>query len=221
MQVSFRNNPTVTAMPQSQAQPQVEPQIPQAEVQTAQVQPQQPEVKGRGFFGTTKEVWKTILKAKETVCAYTSGFLKGLKYAAYAGASLVGIDWIAKSCVNIAKDNKQTSVGHMLATPFVMGWKALRNFTKVVVDFCRPNGLTIPQALKIAVWDAPKKVLSKIYGKHASKNISTVSKIGLPVIALVVGGYTTFRSCLNANERKARIDHRYGGEMGHHHKTEV
>ena len=101
----------------------------------------------------------------------------------------------------------------MLATPFVLGGKAMGNFTKFMIDFCKKDGPSIPQALKIAVWDAPKKVLNKIY--H-SKNVSPVAKVGLPIIALAVAGYTTFRSCLDANERNARIDHRYGGEMGHH-----
>ena len=147
--------------------------------------------------------------------------MKGLKYAAYAGAGLVGIDWIAKSSVNIAKNNGLQTIGHMLATPFVLGGKAIGRTAKYMFEFCKKDGPSVPEALKALVWDAPKKVLSKIYGKNASKNISHVSKIGLPIIALTVAGYTTFRSCLEANERKARIDHRYGGDMGHHHKTEV
>lgn len=192
MQVSFRN--TQTAVPQTTT--------PQAVAG---------EQKSRGVFDTTREAWKTTLKTKETACAYTSGFFRGLKNAAYAGAALVGLDWFATSCVNISKG--KNNIGHMLATPFAVAGKTIGKTAKYLVDFCKKDGPTVPQALKALVWDAPKKVLGKVY---RSQNISKVAKYGLPIIALAVAGYTTFRSCLDANERSSKIDHRYGGEMGHH-----
>ncbi len=169
----------------------------------------------RGILDSTREAWKTTLKAKETTVAYGSGFFRGLKNAIYAGSALVGLDWFGKSLLNI-KDGKNT-VGHMLATPFVLAGKAVGRTTKYMYELaCKKDGPTIAQAMKALVWDVPKKVLTKVY---KSKNVSRIAKIGLPVIALAVAGYTTFRSYLNANERKARIDHRYGGDVGHQHKV--
>lgn len=169
----------------------------------------QPQNKERGVFDTTREAWKTTLKTKETIGAYSSGFVRGLKNAAVAGGALVGIDWLVNSCVNISKG--KNTVSHMLGTPFVLFGKSIANFTKFIVDSCGER--TFGKSIKVALWDAPKKVMKTIYN---SKNVSKVSKWGLPIIALAVAGYTTFRSCLDANERSAKIDHRYGGEVGHH-----
>ena len=196
MQVSFRN--TQIAVPQ-----------------TPQAQPVSADEKN-SLFDTSREAWKTTLKTKETACAYTSGFFRGVKNAIYAGAALVGLDWFATSCVNISNPKNANTLSHMLSTPFVKGWKALSNTAKFFVGFSPKDGFCarpFTKSLKMALWDAPKKILKTIY---KSNNISKVAKIGLPVVTLAIAGYTTFRSCLNANERNARIDHRYGGEMGHH-----
>lgn len=217
MIVSFRNDSAGAVR-----LPKLNPVAEQSQQSVSQVQmPITEKPKSDSFFNKSREIWKTTLKTKETIGAYSSGFFRGLKNAVYAGAALVGIDWLVTSTYNLGKGKKVngkelTSVGHMLATPFVVAGKTIANGWKFIFGSKSTKNIIardVSQTLKLAFVEAPKRLFGKIY---SSKNVSKVSKWGLPIIAVAVAGYTTFRSCLEANRRAADIDHAYGGKVGHH-----
>ena len=161
------------------------------------------------------ELWKDTLKVKADVDSYSGGFLKGIKNSLLAGAALIGIDWLVTSGVNHAKGKECATIGKILKTPFDLvgktvkaGWKFLfgGNGTKSI--FTRSLGETLKKIAK-----SPVKLYKEVLN---AKNVSKVGKYGLPIVVAGVAAYTTFRSYMNANEKKADIDHRYGGKVGHH-----
>ena len=165
----------------------------------------------KGLFNASKEAWKGTLKGYEGVKVFTMGTARGIKNAAYAGSALVALDWFGTSISNIVKGSN--TKWNMFKTPFVLAGQALSKTGKYLVEFCKKDGPTIPQALKTAFIDTPVKLIKKIY---KSPNLSRVTRFGLPVIALTTLGYTSIRSKLDYNEKAAKIDHRYGGVHGHH-----
>ena len=170
---------------------------------------------GMGVFDTSREFWKGTLKGYEGAKALTVGTAKGIKNAVYAGSALVALDWFGTSIARIAKNKPDATVWNMVKTPFVLAGKAIAKSSKYLVEFCKKDVPSIPQALKTMLIDTPVKIIKKVY---KSPNISFVARYGLPVIALSVLGYSIVRSKLDYNERAARIDHRYGGVLGHHDK---
>lgn len=172
-----------------------------------------PEVQSEKKGFSVRETWKDVLKVKADINAYSAGAVNGVKNAVVLGSGLVAVDWLVSSVYKIGKG--KLKVKEFVSTPFKLvgeaistGWKFIFGNKETKNIFKRPLAETLGKIIKspIALY---KRVLD-------SKNVTKVAKYGAPIVAIGVAAYTTFCSYLNANEQKAKVDHRYGGEVGHH-----
>lgn len=152
------------------------------------------------------ELWMDTLKLKETTKSYGGGMWKGIKDAVAAGSVLVGLDWLATSCVNISKG--KNTITNMLFSPIATLGKGIAHEASATASVLRKDGMGIVKYLWTTTFGLIGKAVKSAY---KSPNISKVAKVGLPILTTGIFAYRTFRSYQQANKEKANIDILYTG----------
>lgn len=119
-----------------------------------------------------------------------------------------GISSIKKFFVGVGEYAKGTVKGLFfggIAAGSVIGVDAIRGASKIIKDakagnLVKPVAENVGEVVKPAVETASKAV----------KVLSTKGKVIAGAVGLAVLGYNLFKASLNASEKKASIDHRWG-----------